>query len=104
MPLDHAEAQRAGRISALTRQALAPDPRSVTEAATRGKFEYYVEQVRACMPENDDPADVERRARLLQRADLLRMSAAGVKARKLRRKLAALEAELSAAGAVAELG
>lgn len=95
MPFDQATAQRAGRISALRRQALTADPTPV--AAREGRLRRYRETVLAVMPElTEDEGELNRRAELLERAEMIRMSSKAVKARKLKKQLVALEAELDA--------
>jgi len=95
------EAARArGRIGGLTRAALAPSPQAITAAARDARWQRYRDQVLAAMPELDpaDP-DVDRRAALLQRADMARLSQRAAKARRLRAEAARIEAELDAESA-----
>lgn len=87
------QAQR-GRIGGLTTAANARTPQAITQAARYARFQKYVDQVVYWT----DEADRIRRAELLRRADMVRMSLKAAKARKLRAELAALEADLDASG------
>lgn len=85
--------QLAGRIGGMTKAALAPDRDATTAAARAGRWQKYVDQVRAVLPELTDEAEITRRAEMLRRADMVRMSA---RAAKTRAELRKLEAELDA--------
>lgn len=94
MPISRADAQGAGRIGGLTRAALAPTPQAVTQAATDASWELFRTRVRDVMPELDDPAEIDRRAERLRQAEMTRLSMKAARARRLRRELARLEADL----------
>jgi hypothetical protein len=70
-----------GRIGGLTRAALAPDRQAITQPARDARMRRYLDQVPACIT---DPAERRRRAGLLQRADMVRMSALAAAARRRR--------------------
>lgn len=85
-----------GRIGGLTRSALASTPQATTQAARDGRWAKYKQHVLEVLPElADDPAELDRRAALLRRADMVKMSAL---AAAKRRELAELEAALDATG------
>jgi hypothetical protein len=90
----HAAAQARGRIGGLTTAANAPTPQAITQAARDAKFQKYVNQVVYWT----DEADRIRRAELLRKADMARLSLKAAKARRLKAELAALEADLDASG------
>src|SRR5580704_1146576 len=106
MHTSRASAQAAGRIGGLTRAATAPTPQAMTQAATDASWELFRQRVRDVMPEITDPADIDRRAKLLERAEMARRSAKGQRVRRLKRELARLEADLGTPhdAAAAELG
>jgi hypothetical protein len=91
-------AQAAGRIGGLTRAATAPTPQAITEGWRKGRFQRYIDDVKAVMPELADEADIIRRAELLRRADMVRMSAKAAEAKRLKAQLKELEADLDATG------
>ena len=95
MTQSHATAQARGRIGGLTRAARATTPQSITAAARDARWQRYLDQVPEFVT---DPGDRARRAELLRRADMVRMSMKAAKARRLKAELAALETELSAEG------
>jgi hypothetical protein len=66
------------RVAALTRLAMAPDHRAVTEPARRARMQQFLDQIPA---EVTDPAERVKRAKMLQRAHLIRASAAAARAR-----------------------
>jgi hypothetical protein len=74
-----------GRIGGLTRAALAPDRKTVTQAARDGRWQRYVDKVRAALPELEDEAEITCRAEALRRADMIRMSARAVQARQIKK-------------------
>ena len=88
-------AQQRGSIGGLIRAATAADSRDITAAARDARFRQYLDQVPG---QFTDPADRMRRAELLRRADMTRMSLKATKARKLKAELRAIEQELTAAG------
>jgi len=79
-----------GRIGGLTTAAMTIDSRQLTEAARQARYQKYLDQVPA---EITDPDERTRRADLLRRADMIRMSQKAAKARKLKAEAARLEAE-----------
>ena len=91
MPISKEAAQARGRIGGYTRAALAPDRDSITRAARDARWQRYLDQV---PPEITDPAERTRRAELLRRADMTRLSLKAAKARRLRAQARALEAEI----------
>ena len=94
MAHDHATAQTLGRAGGLTAAANAPSPQAMTQAARDAWFQRYLDKV----PYFTDEADRIRRAELLRKADMVRLSLKAAKARKLKAELAALEADLDATG------
>jgi hypothetical protein len=97
MATSTSHAQR-GRIGGLRRAALAPDTQALTAAARRARFQKYVDQIREALPDLVDQAEIIRRAEQLRRADMASMSLKAATARRLKRELAALDAELDASG------
>jgi hypothetical protein len=89
----HTAAQTKGRIGGLTTAANAPSPQAITQAARDARFQHYVDQVAYFT----DEADRIRRAELLRKADMTRLSLKAAKARRMKAELAALEADLDAA-------
>lgn len=81
--------QQRGRIGGLRRAALAPTRQAITQAARDSRWQRYVDQVKAALPDLADEAEVMRRAEVLQRADMIRMSARAADAR--RRKAAGVK-------------
>jgi hypothetical protein len=95
-------AQRRGRIGGLTRAATAPSPQAITEAARAEKWRRYRQQVLDVLPELEgNDAEIDRRAGLLRRADMVRLSQKAAKKRSLEKRIRDLEAEL-ASSATAE--
>jgi hypothetical protein len=94
MPLSSAEAQAAGRAGGLRRAALAANPQEITAAASEERWQRYVDQVRAVLPEITDEAEITRRAELLRKADMAGMSQKAAKARRMKRELARKQAEI----------
>lgn len=72
-------------IGALSRWAVEPDRIAATEPARRGRWERYLERARKLAPDGATAEDIEYRAECLRRADMKRMSLAGVKARQARK-------------------
>jgi hypothetical protein len=102
MPLSRADAQAAGRVGGFRRAALATDPQSITQAANAENWELFRQRVREVMPEiAGDDVEVDRRAELLRKAEMARLSQKATRARRLRRELARLEADLDTAGPAA---
>ena len=101
MPRSRQAAVVAGRIGGLTRAATAADPREITQQARTAAWQKYLDQVPA---EITDPADRERRADLLRRAHMNRLSLKAATARKharqARQSADQAAAEARAAGAV----
>jgi hypothetical protein len=80
-------AQQRGRIGGLTRAA---------QAARDGRWQRYRQRVLDVLPElAGDDAEIDRRAELLRRAEMTRLSALAVARR---RELAEIEAEAEATG------
>jgi hypothetical protein len=75
--------QRA-RIGGWTRAALAPTPQSITAGARSARWERYRDRVRAAIPDLTDEAEIDRRAELLRRADMQRMSMKAAEARSMK--------------------
>jgi hypothetical protein len=80
----NSNSQRA-RIGGLTRAALAPSRQSITEGARAGRWERYRVKVREAMPELTDETEIDRRAELLRKADMQRMSMKAAASRRARR-------------------
>lgn len=97
MPTYPSSAQARGRIGGLTRAATAPTRQDITAAANSARWQKYVDQIHAVLPELTDPAEIRRRAELLMRADMARLSQKAAAARRLRRELKAAEDALAAA-------
>jgi hypothetical protein len=98
MPIGRITAQARGRIGGYTRAALAPTRESITEAARAARWQKYLDRVPA---EITDPAERQRRAELLRRADMQRLS---LKAAQARTKAAKARQEaVEAESALAEL-
>lgn len=91
-----------GRIGGLTRAALAPSPGAITQAARDARWAKYVSQVREALPDLTDETEINRRAGLLQRADMTRLSALASQARS--RAAAARRTAEQAEAALAEIG
>lgn len=69
------EARQAnGRIGGLTRAALCPDASAHSLPGRQAQHQKYVDQVRETLPDLTDEADIERRARQLRRADMIRLA------------------------------
>jgi len=105
MPAERTFAQARGRRGGLTRAALAEDRRGITQAARDKRWEGYRQRVIDVVGLNpDDPGDnaeIDRRALLLQRADMVGMSLLAAKARRLKAEAAAIEAEIAGAESTA---
>lgn len=71
--------QQRGRIGGLTRAATADSTRDITAAANSANAKRYLDAVPASIT---DEAERERRAALLRRADMIRLSAKAAEARK----------------------
>ena len=98
MPTSATPMQARGRLGGLTRAATAATPQEITRAARDATWQKYLDQVRAVLPEITDEKELARRAELLRRADMTRLSMKAARARKLKAELAALETELDATG------
>ena len=72
----------AGRIGGLTTAARVPDTRTITDAARKGRWRRYLDQVPA---EITDGGERIRRAEMLRRCDMIRMSEQAAKARRARK-------------------
>lgn len=99
MPGDASSPQARGRMGGLTTAALAPSPQHITRAANDANERRYIELVKAARPEITDEAELRRRAALLRKADMIRLSQKAVRARKLKAELRQLESELGAGDA-----
>jgi hypothetical protein len=99
MPTDRTSRQQRGRLGGLTRAALASSPQAITKAANDARWQKYLDQVRAVLPEITDEGELTRRAMLLMRADMIRLSEKAAKARRLKAELRRAEADLAAAEA-----
>jgi hypothetical protein len=73
-----------GRLGGLTRAATAPSRQEITRDARAARWRKYVDQVRETLPDITDEAELLRRAQLLLRADMCRLSAKAAAARKAR--------------------
>lgn len=93
--------QARGRMGGLTTAALAPSPQHITRAANDANERRYIERVRAARPEITDEAELKRRAALLRKADMIRLSQKAARARKLKAELREIEAELGDASGAA---
>jgi hypothetical protein len=76
--------QQRGRLGGLTRAATAASRQDITRAANAGRWQKYVDQVKAAVPGLTDDAEITRRAELLMKADMCRLSAKAAEARRLR--------------------
>ena len=74
----------AGRVGGYTRAATAPTPQAITQHARDGRWARYLDQAREAAPGVTDEADIIRRAQLLRRADMCRLSQLAADARKQR--------------------
>jgi cytochrome c1 len=101
MPTPQSSPQAYGRMGGLTTAALAPSPQAITAAANAARWQRYVDQVKAVLPELTDPAELQRRAQLLMKADMVRLSEKAARARRLKAQLREAEADLAAAQAEA---
>jgi len=88
------------RRMTLTRAALAADPQAGTGAARAAQWQGFIDRVRQALPDLTDEADIERRAKLLQRAYMAQLSARAARAReraaKARREEREAKRELAA--------
>lgn len=74
MSIDPATARdrgRVGRIGGLRRAALAPDRQAITEAARDARWQKYLNEGYAALPDLTDPNEITMRAELFRRADKL---------------------------------
>lgn len=76
--------QQRGRLGGLTRAATASARQDITRAANAGRRQKYVDKVKAAVPDLTDQAELARRADLLMRADMIRLSALASEARRRR--------------------
>lgn len=75
---------RAGRLGGIMRAATASSPADITRAANGARWQKYLDRAREAAPGVTDEADITRRAQLLQRADMCRLSARAAAARRAR--------------------
>jgi very-short-patch-repair endonuclease len=78
------ERSQRARLGGLTRAALAPTRQSITEGARAGRWERYRDKVREAMPDLTEEVEIDRRAELLRKADMQRMSMKAAAARRAR--------------------
>lgn len=99
MAISRAHAQARGKIGGLTTAARVPDRTAHTRPARDAAFQRFLDQV---PPEITDPDERRKRAELLRRAHMqrlsLRASVARSKAAKARAEALAIEQELADAG------
>jgi hypothetical protein len=79
----------------LIRAATAPSPQAITQAANDKNWSRFVEEIKAKLPDLKDEAEIARRAKLLQQAHMIALSAKASPARKLRAELRKLDAEIA---------
>lgn len=101
MPISHEAAVLRGRIGGLTRAATAASPSEITATARAAGWQKFLDQVPA---EITDPAERQRRAELLRKAHMSRLSlkAAAARSRARRARQAAAEADADAEALAAD--
>jgi hypothetical protein len=72
-------------VAACERWAAVPDRVAATLPAREGRWQRYLDRARELAPIGASDEEIEYRADLLRRADMKRMSLAGVKARQARK-------------------
>jgi len=82
MPTPLSLAQARWRKGGLTRAAVAESPQVTTQAARDARMEGIRPEIREKPPHITDEAEIDRRAQLLQRADMVAMSLKATSARK----------------------
>jgi hypothetical protein len=97
VPVSRSTAQLRASIGGTVRAALATDRDALTRAARDARWQKYVDQVLAVLPELTDEAEINRRAELLRTADMKRLALKSAKARREARQAARELAELDQA-------